>query len=101
MSGDQDQPEQDGYSLVIPFIVCTSQGGPYDDDAFVAGFQAGQIWRSLAAIAAVEGTGFDAMVRTELLPQLELIAMHHGFPHIEVEKHEGDWTTWRCRSGAG
>lgn len=29
--------EEQEYDLVMPFVVCQSQGGPYDDDAFVGG----------------------------------------------------------------
>ena len=32
---DLDQPESEKYDLAVPFIVCQSQGGPFDDDAFL------------------------------------------------------------------
>lgn len=35
--------EPDEYALVMPFTVVASVGGPYDDDAFAAGFTAGRI----------------------------------------------------------
>jgi hypothetical protein len=32
-----DEPEPGTtWGLVVPFVVCQSQGGPYDDDAFVS-----------------------------------------------------------------
>jgi hypothetical protein len=72
-------PTDDGYELVMPFVACASNGGPYDDDAFVAGYHAGQIDRSLAAVAAVGGTELRVTTYAQLLPQLDLIAMQHGF----------------------
>ena len=106
MSDALDQPESGGWGLVLPFVVCRSQGGPYDDDSFVAGFQAGQVYRALAAIAAVEGDGLTATVRADLGKQLDLIAMHHGFQYIEHDETFRDergmpilaegWMTWRC-----
>lgn len=80
MSTDrQDLPEFDGMDLVMPFVVCQSQGGPYEDDAFVAGFQAGQIDRSLRAATIANADRVRATVMTALVPQLELLAMQHGF----------------------
>lgn len=83
MSGDQEHE----MSLIMPFVVCQSKGGPYDDLAFAAGYGAGHIAARLE-VAGVLGT--DAItypiVRRELLPQLELIGMHFGFPVIDVSE---------------
>jgi hypothetical protein len=90
-----DQPEEIGYDLVFPFVVCQSQGGPYEDEAFVAGYQAGQIDKALAAVAAGEGTEAKFTVRSGLVPQLELIAMNRGFPVMVAEpweQHPEEWT---------
>lgn len=83
MTNDLDQPDPDegSYGLVMPFVVVESAGGPYDDDAFVAGWAAGAIDRTLQLMAdeaAVWELTFT--VRTDLLPQLELIGMRHQFP---------------------
>lgn len=91
----EDQPE-DAYELVMPFVACASNGGPYDDDAFTAGYVAGGLDKTLGAIAALEGHGMVGVsVRTNLLPQLDLIAMRHGFT-VETEAIEGmaEWTSW-------
>jgi hypothetical protein len=89
----EDQPQDT--ELVMPFVVCASQGGPYDDDAFVAGFQAGSLYKTLAAIAAVEATGvIEVPVRTALLPQLDLIAMKFGFTTEAVPAESPDWSMW-------
>lgn len=75
--GDSTQQHM---SLVVPFVACRSQGGPYEDNGFAAGFQAGEIHRALlmAAPAHAERVRFP-MVRSDLLPQLDLLAMHAGF----------------------
>ena len=31
------------YELVMPFVVVTSAGGPYDDESYVAGFEASRV----------------------------------------------------------
>jgi hypothetical protein len=95
----QDCPEDDGWHLAVPFVVCQSQGGPYDDEAFVAGFQAGQISQ---ALAAAKTAGADRLIRTvrmDLVKQLDLIAMDAGFTlrFTEVEETEDhpampEWT---------
>jgi hypothetical protein len=84
-----DEPEGDGYELVVPFIVCRSAGGPYDDEAYVAGVQAGQISQALQAAAAVGAVEARFTVYTTLVKQLELIGMSRGFPVVlAVESDE-------------
>jgi len=76
-----------GMSLVLPFVVVESKGGPYADEPFVAGYQAGEID---ARLAQAELIGADvvrvAMVRRALLPQLELHGMRYGFPVLTVSE---------------
>lgn len=79
-----DQPEEAAYALVMPFVVCASQGGPYDDAAFVAGYQAGRIDRALAVAAINDTQSVRATVVAALVPQLELLGMHHGYPTCDV-----------------
>jgi hypothetical protein len=82
---------EEEWGLVFPFVVCRSNGGPYDDEAFVAGYQAGQISKALAAAAAVGADRCMFTVRTDLVPQLDLIAMHYGFSleAKQIEETEG------------
>ena len=75
------------YGLVMPFVVCASKGGPYEDQAFCAGYHAGSIDRELQH-CALNGLSPDAVtVETSLVPQIDLIAMRHGF-RIETEPDE-------------
>ena len=82
-SDDFTQPNEpklddEGRNIVMPFMVCESKGGPYDDAAFVAGFRAGIIDAYLATDPnnPVPETFFT---EPELIPQLDLIAMRHGY----------------------
>ena len=79
----------DGYGLVMPFVCVTSKGGPYDDAAFVAGARYGQ---DAAAIEAA-GVEWDGYVYPEMVPQYDLLAMHHGFTmHAEPwAEHPDEW----------
>ena len=84
-----DQPEEDdGYGLVYPFTVCASVGGPYDDNAFVAGVQLGRIHEALAAAAAIRADRLRFTVYTSLVKQLELVGMAQGFPLMAAEQCE-------------
>ncbi len=73
-----DDDEAPIYSLALPFIVTTSHGGPYDDDAFVAGFRAGQIYQALTD-APAQAQSLQWTVESALVHQLELIGMDRGF----------------------
>lgn len=89
-----DQPDDDtAYALVMPFVVCQSQGGTYDDEAFVAGYQAGRLDRALAVAAVNDTPTVRATVAAQLVPQLDLIGMHHGYPVCEVTIDD-DHPTW-------
>lgn len=93
-AGDDDQPQDDdGYELAVPFILCSSQNGPFDDEAFVAGFQCGEVDRALTVVAAAGGSRFTATVYTASIRQLELFAMNRGFPGVAVDRHDDTWST--------
>lgn len=68
--------EHSEYGHVMPFIVCASRGGPYDDKAFVAGARFGALDQRLAVRPAVVIQSYEP---PELLSQLDLLAMHHGY----------------------
>ena len=99
-----DQPEDDGMELVLPFVACVSNGGPYDDDAFTAGYQCGRIDSALKAAKAVGATSATYTVYTTLVKQLELIGMHHDFPNVTAEESpetpEWSFVTFEVSEGA-
>ena len=92
-------PKSSCHSLAVPFVVCTSAGGPFDDDAFVAGFQCGDIDRALKVAAANDSDGATFTVRSELVRQLELHAMYRGFPSVEVTELDEEWSKIEFRRG--
>ena len=65
-----------GDNIVMPFTVCSSLGGPYDDAAFQAGWNCALIDRVLNSNRYAY---FEDVVQTPLVPQLDLLAMHHGY----------------------
>lgn len=68
------------FGLIVPFQVVQSKGGQYDDEAFVAGYQTGEIDTKLAMAAAVGLPEVKLpIVRRALLPQLELHGMRYGY----------------------
>lgn len=82
---DEDQD----YSLVMPFVVVTSEGGPYDDESFVAGFQSGRIYERMSQGEAE----FTEMVNPDLFRQCNLIARRYGYT---MQTHRtGDDENWR------
>lgn len=79
---DEDDTE---YEMLMPFIACKSQGGPFDDDAFIAGHEIGVLWIRLAAVKVFEALPITATVRRDLLPQVDLMAMHYELALTENE----------------
>ena len=59
------------YELLIPFVAVESNGGPFEDEAFVAGFQLGRLWECLRDRDAQEWW-FDPVLDQQIL----LIAGH-------------------------
>jgi len=71
--------EEGEYELVLPFVICKSDGGPYDDQAFVAGVNCGQLMAELQALTQHSALPRPRYARPEYLPQYDLIAMQHGY----------------------
>ena len=78
------------YGLVMPFVVCASQAGPYADEPFVAGYDMGYLDGLLDARPAT----LTRAVRTACMPQVDLIAMKHGYS-IRATEEPGypEWTS--------
>jgi len=81
------------FGLVMPFVVCVSNGGPYDDAAYCAGFEAGMVDTILATLP--DGINQASRpVRSDNLPQIDLIAMQHGWTITTIVDDElPEWTT--------
>lgn len=67
------------YDLVMPFTVVRSAGGPFDDDAYCAGFEAGVIDVKLMALSAFGQSATDLLCVEANWPQVSLILMKHGW----------------------
>ena len=83
-------------SLVMPFVACRSNGGPHDDDAFTAGFECGRLY---ALLSVDHPLTFETTVRTDSVPQVDLIAMRYGYTVESVpwEDNPDAWTLVRLR----
>lgn len=76
--------EPEDYSLTMPFLVCVSEGGPYDDESFAAGWSCAVINEALQH----PGVAWSGTVPKALLPQLDLIAMHRGYRLVQNDEIE-------------
>lgn len=79
------------YEIVMPFVACRSQGGAYDDDAFVAGWRLAELDAELRAAGTPERT---VTIRPADHAQADLIAMRHGYRLTTVESTDpSEWLT--------
>lgn len=64
--------------LRVPFIVCQTAGGPYDDQAFMIGFQIGIIY---GALRERKLPRYETAVPDDalILQQVDLVAMRYGY----------------------
>lgn len=86
----EGEPE---YNLLMPFVVCQSEGGPYDDEAFVAGYTCAVLEQKLQTLAVHRATPPSQLVRAPHLPQFDLIAMLHGYKiHVGDIDEASGWT---------
>lgn len=76
------------YDLIMPFLPVTSKGGPYDDEAFVAGYTCGRLDAALASGAPAFADWFPIL--SSLIPQIDLIAMRHGYVMEVRDRAWGD-----------
>lgn len=76
-----DEPDDTvRFSLLMPFVVVASKGGPYDDPSFTAGYRMGQADETLRMARAIGAEEIMVTyVKIECEPQLELLAMRYGF----------------------
>lgn len=79
MSDGTVDPEEGEYELVMPFVVTKSNGGPFDDSAFVAGCTCGALRQELTMTKALNTLPHERYIDARLIRQADLIAMHHGY----------------------
>lgn len=78
-----DGPDGDEFEILVPFIVCKSEGGVFDDDSFTAGFECATVYADLkyakGAPSGLPMTPHEAVLRTDNVKQIDLLAMHLGY----------------------
>lgn len=90
----REENEEVGYGLVMPFVVCQSNGGPYEDKAFVAGARYAFVETMLRMLGEFGVGECEQYVETALVSQLDLVAMRHGWKMTAEpwEEHPDEWT---------
>ena len=74
--GPMTHPSHDDgspFDLSIPFVVCESVGGPFDDAAYLSGFELGVIYARLVAAKAVDAHIDSVVVHDHNVPQLTIL----------------------------
>lgn len=91
MSDVSGVPFEAGLELVMPFVAVASTGGPYDDESYSAGWEAGTVDAELRALPlSVDQATYT--LRADHLAQFDLIAMRHGWTVDVVEIEDcPDW----------
>lgn len=84
--------DEERLKIIMPYLVVESEGGPYHDMSFVAGYQCGQLDGNLQNKSL---TGITAIVYANLLEQIDLIAMKNGFT-IQVATEDEEWAEVRA-----
>jgi hypothetical protein len=75
----EPHPTEGEYTAVMPFILCQSEGGPYDDAAFIAGATCGALIEELRVLRLTTATPHERYMNAKYLPQIDLIAMANGY----------------------
>jgi hypothetical protein len=85
-------PAGDDPELILPFVCVSSKGGPFDDEAFTAGFECGMLWDLLGGLrdGEVPFTDEPVLVRASLRVQADLMAMERGYT-MAAEATDGGW----------
>lgn len=83
-----------GYELVMPFVACKTQGGPYDDDAFTSGYRLGGLEARLELAAPPV---WEVYVNPADIPQLDLICMRHSYS-LEPGEAQDEWVPVTLRN---
>lgn len=87
-----------GYELIMPFLPVQSKGGPYDDAAYVAGYEMGKLDGDLAQAGAHEP--LTITVHRDNQEQADLIAMRHGYSTEFRGDNELGWVLLHLQPGS-
>lgn len=70
--------------MLVPYVSTVSNGGPYEDVPFTAGFEMGKLWATCTMLANVGLASFEMTIRTENRQLADLIAMNFGAHVIDL-----------------
>jgi hypothetical protein len=84
--------DEHNLELIMPFVVVQSVNGPWDDDAYAAGWEMGALDIRLRMASEADAVIHAVTIRDWNLPQLELVAMKHGV--LVGEVLDRDTTGW-------
>jgi hypothetical protein len=75
------------------YVVIASEGGPYDDDHYKAGWEAATVYQMIQGLIpfVVGDVVLDHAVRTGNVPQIDLIAMQYGW-RMRAEDMGDGWS---------
>lgn len=87
---EDDEP---GLELVMPFVACSSVGGPYEDEAYCAGYEMGALDATLTSSKAMGVLPVHATIQAGNRAQADLVAMKHGLVAVFEETYVEDWVS--------
>lgn len=94
-----DESDDAVFAPLMPFLPVTSKGGPFDDQAYVAGYEMGLLCCALADEDAVEP--INQVILAANVAQADLLAMRFGW-HLEaVFPADDTWTAIELLRTAG
>ncbi|KRQ20069.1 MULTISPECIES: hypothetical protein [Mycobacteroides] len=93
--------DESGYGMVMPFVACQSNGGEYEDNAYVAGYEAGILegqlygWSKPSEDRPSPGLPTQwRYIHEGNVNQIDLIAMKHGW-RVEHRDAVDGWVAVR------
>lgn len=85
---DSDDEEDEQYDMLMPLVGCKSNGGHYDDEAFVAGIRYG-VWTSPLKLRPYSHSNYES---PHLVQSLELLAMSEQYKMVVSDPTpDGEW----------
>lgn len=73
----------------MPFVACQSNGGPYEDDSFTAGYECGRL-DTLFQFQIPRR--YQCYIKTANVLQIDLIAMKYGYLMASEATEMDEWT---------
>jgi hypothetical protein len=80
--------------VAMPLVLCQTNGGPFDDQAFMAGFDCGALHSDLKLSKFMGALPASRIVKKVVLKQLDLMCMLHEFVPTAYEISGFDHICW-------